>query len=237
VAVVIETKLLSKGFGRQPVFSDLNFTAEKGEICAIMGANGAGKTTLLRILATLTQPDNGQVSVFSLPVKGNEQAIRRRIGVTLHATLLYSDLTGEENLSFFASLYGIEKPKERLDEVFELIRLSNQRKKIVSTLSRGMKQRLAIGRAILNRPEVLLLDEPFTGMDLESVENLEGLIQEMSKGGGTVVYVSHDFEQVAGLATKAWFLRQGKMEEPVVLNGITGAQLQSIYQSSVGKIG
>jgi heme exporter protein A len=236
VAAVIEANFVSKSFGRQPVLCDLNFTIDKGEIVAIMGANGAGKTTLLRILATLTRPDKGLVTIFGLPIKGNEKAICKKIGVSLHAAMLYADLTAEENLSFFAHLYQVKNPDERLEEIFSEIRISNQRKKIVRNLSRGMQQRLAIGRALLNRPDLLLLDEPFTGMDLDSVENLEQLIRGVGANGGTVVYVSHDFERVTHLSGKAWFLQRGKMDPPVALEGMSASQLQSRYQSSIEKI-
>lgn len=231
---VIMASQVAKSYGRQKVLSDLSFSAEKGEIAAIMGANGAGKTTLLRILATLTRPEYGFISYFGLSLKGNEQAIRKQLGVVLHSPMLYYDLTAEENLSFFARLYGIGNAKERLEEVFDQIDLCKRRNQTVRSMSRGMQQRLAIGRALLNRPEVLFLDEPFSGLDLDSVERLEKIISKTSDQGGTVVFISHDFERVTRLAAKTWVLHQGKLSTPIIMDGIPASQLQMQYQTLIG---
>lgn len=234
---VIEANLLAKSYGRQKVLSGLNFFTQSGEVAAIMGVNGAGKTTFLRILATLTRPEEGSISYFGLPLKQNEPQIRRRLGVVLHAPMLYFDLTAEENLTFYARLYGVEKVNLRLEEVFEQIDLRKRRTQIVRSMSRGMQQRLAIGRALLNQPELLLLDEPFNGLDLDSAGSVEKIIGEMSNREGTVVFVSHDFERVNRLASKTWVLEHGGFSAPIDLDGMSAGDLQAKYQSLIGNSG
>lgn len=234
VTAAISGESLYKSFGRRRILKGVDLTLETGQIVALMGRNGAGKTTLLRILATLLQADTGKLTFFGSSLKGNEPSIRARLGVALHAPMLYPDLTAEENLVFFARLYEVNGVGSRLDSIFKQIHLEGQRRQSVGTLSRGMTQRLALGRALINRPELLLLDEPFTGLDLESVRWIEQTLSDFRSEGGTVLYVSHDFERIPQLADQGYILHQGVLTPLLELREMNEAQLREHYQTITG---
>jgi heme exporter protein A len=198
-----------KNFGPPQSSQGVHFSLESGEIAAVMGRNGAGKSTFLRIAATLLKMDQGSLSYFDTPLQGNEKEIRSQLGVSLHTSMLYSNLTAEENLAFFARMYGVRDVDKRLDEVFQLIHFNERRKQRVGTLSRGLEQRLALGRAMLHRPRILLLDEPFTGLDLDSLLWVEETLLEFRNQGGSVIFVSHDFERILPLAHSIYVLHSG----------------------------
>lgn len=205
---VIEAHGLIKRFGRRTVLDGLNFQARAGERVAVIGANGAGKTTLLRILALLTRPDSGRVCIAD-GSPASRAAARAHLGVLLHQPLLYGDLTVEENLRFYGRLYNIPALETRLTEVLTRIGLNQRRAESTRTLSRGMQQRLAIGRAILHDPEVLLLDEPYTGLDQEASAMLNELLREWSERGRTVILTAHESAHLAGLVTRVDSLAGG----------------------------
>lgn len=205
---VIEAQGLIKRFGHRLVLNGLNFQARAGERVAVIGANGAGKTTLLRILALLTRPDSGRVCIAGgLP--SNQTTARARLGVLLHQPLLYGDLTVEENLRFYGRLYNIPTLETRLTETLDRIGLSRRRREPTRTLSRGMQQRLAIGRAILHDPEILLFDEPYTGLDPEAAAMLDDLLREWGERGRTVILTAHDPSRLTGLVTRVDILAKG----------------------------
>ena len=162
---MIRVKKLVKRFGLKTVLRGVDFQAHPGEFVVLLGPNGAGKTTFLRILASLSRPSLGEVSVAGFSLPGQSAAVRRRLGVVSHMPLLYDDLTAEENLQFYGRMYNISSIQARIAEVLELVGLSSRRKDMVRTFSRGMQQRLAIGRAVLHNPDVMLFDEPYTGLD------------------------------------------------------------------------
>ncbi|MGH2525079.1 MAG: heme ABC exporter ATP-binding protein CcmA, partial [Anaerolineales bacterium] len=165
---MIITRALVKKFGFQTVLRGLDLEIAEGEFVAVLGPNGAGKTTLLRILAGLSRPTFGEVSVGGYRLPQQAGAVRRRLGVVSHQPLLYADLSAEENLRFYARLYGLRDSSARIARVLTLVGLSVRRRDLVRTFSRGMQQRLAIARAILHDPEVMLFDEPHTGLDPEA---------------------------------------------------------------------
>src|SRR5258708_3593369 len=167
---MIETRSLKKSFGLRPVLRGVDLEVAPGECLALMGPNGAGKTTLLRILATLSKPSAGAVIVAGLPLPAAAGQVRRRLGVVAHQTLLYSDLTAEENLQFYARLYGLADARPRIAAVLEQVGLAHRRHDLVRTFSRGMQQRLAIARALLHDPEVLMFDEPDTGLHPQAAD-------------------------------------------------------------------
>lgn len=216
---VIEAQGLIKRFGHRLVLNGLNFQARAGEQVAVIGANGAGKTTLLRILALLTRPDSGKVCIAGCP-PSNQTTARASLGVLLHQSLLYGDLTVEENLRFYGRLYNISTLETRLTETLDRIGLSQRRKDPAHTLSRGMQQRLAIGRAILHDPEILLFDEPYTGLDPEAATMLDNLLREWGKRGRTVILTAHEPSRLAGLVTRVDILAKG-----VILSSLTPEDL------------
>lgn len=206
---MIKVHKLVKRFGSKTVLRGLDFVVQQGEFVALLGPNGAGKTTFLRILASLSHPTLGvvQISGYSLPAQA--AAVRARLGVVSHLPLLYGDLTAEENLRFYGRMYGINGLNSRIDEVLEMIGLAPRRRDLVRTFSRGMQQRLAIGRAILHDPEVMLFDEPHTGLDQDACEMLDGLLRNVAGRGRTVVMTSHDLARVGNLATRFDVLSRG----------------------------
>jgi heme exporter protein A len=166
-----------------------------------------------------------------LPVDG--PALRSQLGVVSHQPLLYGDLTAEENLTFFSRLYSV--PKERIVEVLDLVGLSRRRKDLVRTYSRGMQQRLAIGRAILHDPKLLLLDEPHTGLDQDAGEILDRILQDVALEGRTVVMTSHDLVRSAGLANRVVLLTKGKITRSESTADLDPSRLIDFYRSGLGE--
>jgi heme exporter protein A len=189
----------------------VDLTVRPGEFITIVGPNGAGKTTLLRILATLSRPTHGQVSIAGhlLPA-GSDQA-RRQIGLLSHQPLLYGDLTAEENLRFFGKMYDVPRLEARIVELLEKVELLDRRIDRARTFSRGMQQRLAIARALLHDPAVVLLDEPFTGLDPRASDRLEELLHLLRDGQRTVVMTIHDLERGWAMCDRALVLARGKI--------------------------
>ncbi len=189
----------------------IDLEVRSGEFMTIVGPNGAGKTTLLRILATLSRPTQGQVNIAGhmLP-KGADQA-RRQIGLLSHQPLLYGDLTAEENLRFFGRMYDVPQLEARILELLDKVDLLDRRSSRARTFSRGMQQRLAIARALLHNPAVVLLDEPFTGLDPRASDRLEELLHLLRDGQRTVVMTIHDLERGWAMCDRALVLARGKI--------------------------
>jgi heme exporter protein A len=206
---MIEVRKLVKRFGLKTVLRGLDFKVEAGEFVAILGPNGAGKTTFLRILATLSRPALGDVRIGGYRLPQQAAAVRRRLGVVSHLPLLYGDLTAEENLHFYGRMYGVPHLDKRIAEVLEMVGLATRRRDLVRTFSRGMQQRLAIGRAVLHDPEVMLFDEPHTGLDQDACAMLDNVLREVAVRGRTVVMTSHDLARVGDLASRFDVLSRG----------------------------
>jgi heme exporter protein A len=227
---MIEVVGLVKTFGPKPVLRGLDFTVAEGEFVALLGPNGAGKTTFLRILATLSRPRIGTVRIAGHTLPGGASAIRRRLGVVSHQPLLYGDLSAEENLHFYGRMYALESRTERVREVLELVGLYPRRRDLVREFSRGMQQRLAIGRAVMHRPDVLLFDEPHTGLDQDARAMLDDLLREITSGGRTVVMTTHDLDRAADLADRVDILSRGKIEASVGNAAMDVAALRKLYR-------
>ena len=206
---MIHTESLKKSYGLRPVLRGIDLDVAPGECLALMGPNGAGKTTLLRILATLSKPTAGLVRVAGLPLPAAAGEVRRRLGVVAHHTLLYGDLTAEENLQFYARLYAVRDAQPRIAAVLEQVGLARRRHDLVRTFSRGMQQRLAIGRALLAGPEVLMLDEPYTGLDPQAASMLDELLRDARLDGRTVLLTTHDLARALALADRVAILARG----------------------------
>jgi heme exporter protein A len=209
MASTIEVRKLYKRFGLKTVLRGLDFTVEQGEFVALLGPNGAGKTTFLRILASLSRPALGEVRIAGYRLPDQAAAVRRRLGVVSHQPLLYGDLTAEENLRFYGRMYAAPNLERRVAEVLDLVGLAARRRDLVRTFSRGMQQRLAIGRAVLHDPEVMLFDEPHTGLDQEASLMLDNVLREVAARGRTVVMTSHDLARTADLASRYDVLSRG----------------------------
>jgi heme ABC exporter ATP-binding subunit CcmA len=189
---VISIKSVSKAFATRPVLNSIDLDVAEGQSVCICGVNGAGKSTLLRIMAGLLQPDRGSVQLCASDVSTEPEKIKRQLGVISHKSMVYSELTCFENLSFFANLYGVKDTASRVNELLEEVGLISYRYDQAGILSRGLLQRLAIARALVHKPAVLLADEPFTGLDRESCEHLISALTAFADNSGTVVMTTHD---------------------------------------------
>jgi heme exporter protein A len=197
----------------------VTFAAARGEWLVIVGSNGVGKTTLLRVLAALEQPTAGRVCIDGCCLPRDAQLVRQRVGFVSHAPLLYGDLSAGENLRFYAAMYGVRDPRARLREVLDLVGLDGQQERLVRTLSQGMAQRLALARALLHDPPVLLLDEPYAGLDGHIVAAVEELLGRLVARGRTVVLTTHVLERGLAHASRVLVLEQGRVAGQVAAGG------------------
>jgi heme exporter protein A len=230
---MIKVRRLVKRFGLKTVLSGLNLDVRPGEFVALLGPNGAGKTTLIRILASLSHPSLGEVSVAGHKLPNQAAAVRARLGVVSHMPLLYGDLTAEENLRFYGKLYGIGGLNARVSEVLAMIGLESRRGDLVRTFSRGMQQRLAIGRAVMHEPDVLLFDEPHTGLDQDARTMLDAVLQEITRGGRTVLMTSHDLARSEALATRFDILSRGSIVASGTRKDLGRGNLLSFYKRAL----
>ena len=227
---MIEAKKVVKHFGLKPVLRGVDFRVEEGEFVALVGPNGAGKTTFLRILASLSKPNMGAISIAGYQLPGQAAAVRKVLGVVSHQPLLYGDLTAEENLNFYARMYDLAEVRDRVEEVLTMVGLKARRRDLLRQFSRGMQQRLAIARAILHDPAVLLFDEPHTGLDQEAAAMLDGVLKEVAAEGRTVVMTSHDLIRTAELATRVDILSKGVIAASVKGEDIDPLTLPALYR-------
>ena len=230
---MIQVHRLVKRFGSKAVLRSLNFEVREGEFVALIGPNGAGKTTFLRILACLARPTLGDVRIAGYPLPHQAAAVRRRLGFVSHQPLLYGDLTAEENLRFYGRMYDLPALERRIDEVLTTVGLASRRHDLVRTYSRGMQQRLAIGRAILHDPSILFFDEPHTGLDQEACDMLDRVLREVTGRGRTVVMTSHDLVRVEDLAARFDVLSHGVIAASVVKSDLAGSNLLDFYRRAL----
>jgi len=207
----IEVQSLVKSFGPRTALAGVDLQVGAGQFVVLVGPNGAGKTTLLRVLAALTRPTSGTVRVAGQDLSRAGGRGRREIGFLSHRTLLYDDLTAEENLRFYARLYDLLDGPARVDELLYQVDLVERRHDLVRTYSRGMQQRLAVARAVLHRPAVLLLDEPYTGLDLRAAQALTDRLVELGGSGCTILLTTHDLERGLQAGSRVVVLARGKV--------------------------
>jgi heme exporter protein A len=230
---MIEVKKLIKRFGLKTVLRGVDFHVERGEFVALLGPNGAGKTTFLRILSSLARPSLGEVKVAGYLLPNQAAAVRARLGVVSHMPLLYGDLTAAENLEFYARMYGIADFGERITEVLEMVGLESRRNDLVRTFSRGMQQRLAIGRAVLHDPDVMLFDEPYTGLDQDASSMLDEVLRSVAAQGRTVVMTSHDLARAEDLATRFDILSRGVISATTDRKSLGTSNLLTFYKQAL----
>lgn len=207
---------VSRHFGRRKALSRVSFVARSGAILGLLGPNGAGKSTLLAMLATLLRPTSGSIAYGRLEAAAHGSALRGRIGVLGHDLFLYPELTARENLAFFAGLYGRGDAARAAAAALERAGLADRADDPVSSFSRGMRQRVALERALIHEPRLVLLDEPFTGLDEASASALLERLRRLRDGGAIVVLATHDLDLADGLLDAAVFLKDGRMAETVV---------------------
>jgi heme exporter protein A len=209
-AVLLEARGLQRAFGRVRILRGIDLSLRPGEALAVVGPNGAGKTTLLRLLAGLMRPTAGEIRILGQPFAQGSGATRRAIGLLSHQSLLYDDLTLLENLTFTARLYGLEPPGQAAAAALEQAGLSDRAGDLPRRLSRGLLQRAAIARALLHRPRLLLLDEPFTGLDASASERLRSDLRSRLAEGLGLVVVTHHLAEVWQLASRIAVLAEGR---------------------------
>ncbi len=232
---MIQARDLLKSFGPRVALAGVNVSVEAGEFVTLVGPNGAGKTTLLRILATLTRPTSGTVRIAGLDPARAGSEVRRRIGFLSHQTLLYDDLTAEQNLRFYARMYDLDAAAARVDGLLERVGLAARRDDLVRTLSRGMRQRLALARSVLHRPQVLLLDEPYTGLDPQAAQALTDLLVELVGEGGTILLATHNLERGLALGRRVVMLARGRVVCDEPRDSIDPATFGEAYQTLATK--
>jgi heme exporter protein A len=202
---------VSRHFGRRRALHRVNLTCHAGEIVGLLGPNGAGKSTLLSILSTLIAPSSGEVRYGSVTASEAGPALRGQLGLLGHDLYLYPELTARENLTFFADLYGLDDGPERIRTALRHALLDDRADDLVSGFSRGMRQRLALERALLHAPRLLLLDEPFTGLDDASGQTLVARLKGLRAHGHIVVLATHDLDLAEGVLDRAAVLRDGRL--------------------------
>jgi len=225
----LEVRKLSKAFGHQVALRGVDLSVAEGEFLTLFGPNGAGKTTLIRIVASLSRPTAGSVHVRGEDLGKTATSLRRYIGLISHNPLLYGDLTPDENLRFFARMYGLADAGARIDMVLGQVGLASRRRDPVRTFSRGMVQRLSIARAILHDPAIMLLDEPYTGLDLQAADMLRAVLQDLAASNRTVILTTHNLEQGLEMCDRAAILNRGKLAWEGSRAGIDLAAMREIY--------
>jgi len=230
---MITVKKLVKRFGLKTVLRGVDFEVQPGEFVALLGPNGAGKTTFLRILASLSRPSLGEVKIAGYHLPQQAAQVRARLGVVSHLPLLYGDLTAEENLRFYARMYNLANIEERITEVLEMVGLDTRKRDLVRTFSRGMQQRLAIGRAVLHDPDVMLFDEPYTGLDQDASSMLDDVLRTVAAQGRTVVMTSHDLARAEDLATRFDILSRGLISASASRRELKKTNLLAFYKQAL----
>jgi heme exporter protein A len=220
---------VSRHFGRRRALAHVSLTARQGDIVGLLGPNGAGKSTLIAILATLAAPSSGDVRYGGRTAGDVGPVLRRRIGLLAHELHLYPELSARENLSFFAELYSLN-PRAEIGEALARAGLSDRSDDTVAGFSRGMRQRLALERALLHQPRLVLLDEPFTGLDDRGVIVVTDRLRALAAAGCIVIVATHDLDVADGLVTRMAIVRAGRLisDEPAVVG------LRSRYRDLVG---
>jgi len=232
--LALDVKHLTRTFGVRKALNDVNFELAQGEFLSVFGPNGAGKTTLLRVLATLTPPSKGSdVKVLGYDVVEDAFKLREHIGLISHHSLLYPDLTAEENLSFFADLYCVPNGKERIAELLDAVELTHRKLDLVRTFSRGMTQRLSLARTLLPSPELIFLDEPYSGLDPHASDILDSLIADI-RDKHTFVMVSHDLDKGLELCSHALILAKGKVVLFEKKDLLDREAIKQLYRDTVG---
>ena len=251
MASLLVAENIGKLYGMRPVLRGISLTVEHGEYVAVLGANGAGKTTLLKILATLIRPNTGALNIDGIDALTHPDRARARIGVVSHQSLIYPDLTAYENLRFYGEMYGIGNRQLAIgkssdvrqpianrqlpiENALRRVNLWNRKDDFARTFSRGMIQRLTIARAILHDPPLLLLDEPFTGLDQTSAANLSALLRETASNARAIIMTTHELSRGLEDITRALILKGGRIEHELT-DGIDAGRLTELIEIQMNR--
>jgi heme exporter protein A len=233
VETMVHIEDVSKRFGTVWALRGLSLQLGRGRCLGLFGPNGAGKSTLFKILATLTRPSTGTVSIAGYDIVRQAENIRPLLGVLGHRTFLYGTLTAVENLWFYGRMFGVQQLSRRIDEVLQSVGLETQAHRLVRTYSRGMQQRLAIARAILHHPTLLLLDEPYTSLDHYAITHLQQLLQQLQAAGRTIMISTHDIARGLELCDDIAIQYRGKIVYQDVATNISVREFEQLYTTYV----
>ncbi len=225
----IKADKLVKAFGHINALRGIDLSIERGETITIFGPNGAGKTTLIRILSGLTHPTSGNVSINGWDLSDGNPSARKEIGVISHQTYLYNNLTSEENLRFYGRLYALDNLEERIRKAIEEVELADRRHEPVKNFSRGMQQRLSIARATLHQPNILFLDEPYTGLDQHAAKNLRRILKRLHTEGRTILMVTHNIARGLEMCDRVMVQVLGKIVYNKVVGDIHQDSFEQLY--------
>ena len=231
--LAVEAMHLTKAFGTRKAVDDVSFRLPEGAFLSIFGPNGAGKTTLLRVLSTLARPSDGRAYICGIDLKEEPDKAREHIGMISHAPMLYPDLTAEENLMLYAELYGVGDPKARVSQLLDAVGLSHRKLDQVRTFSRGMTQRVSIARALVHDPDVVFLDEPYSGLDPHAVDIFDQLIDSV-RGDRTFVMVSHDLTKGFDMCSHALVMARGRVVSFADKDQLDFDEFSRLYRDTVG---
>jgi heme exporter protein A len=228
--LALQSEDIRKTYGHFTALGGVSLAVKRGEFVALFGRNGAGKTTFLKVAATLVRATHGKLAIEGIDIHEEPEKARRHIGFLSHNTYLYRDLNPVENLRFFGRLYGIPDLEDRIHQLLERVGLQRRKSDPVRAFSRGLHQRLGLARVMLHGPSVILLDEPYTGLDANAVDMLNGLLDEAAAAGKTVILTTHDFDQGIRAATRAVIIDRGKvvMDSPASDSAARDAYTQYI---------
>ncbi len=233
----IEVREVIKRFGAFFALRGISLQIPAGECLALFGPNGAGKTTFLRILSALSRPSSGEILIHGQALQQHSLAVRRQFGVIGHQTFLYDDLSAAENLLFYARLYDLDSPRERTRAALAEVGLEKRADDRVRAFSRGMQQRLAIARAMLHDPDLLFLDEPYTGLDQHAAMRLTSWLQKLRDRRRTILLVTHDLAQGLALADRVMIFVRGRAVWQERATQVQLPSLQTIYFDLVAQGG
>lgn len=217
---MLRTEELTKAFNENVVVQNLNIRVRAGEIYGFLGPNGAGKTTTIRLLLGLLQPTDGRVFLFESPITENTVQLKRRVGVVAEEPLATTRMTAWEFVHFFADLNNVSQPEGRMESLFNTLDLWDVRHRLVSTYSRGMRQKLSLIRALVHEPELLILDEPVSGLDPHGILEVRQVVEEHRQNGGAVIISSHILSEIERSADRIGIMHQGRLLVEDTIDGI-----------------
>ncbi|MBM3728351.1 MAG: ABC transporter ATP-binding protein [Acidobacteria bacterium] len=238
VEAAISIRGLSKSYTGRPAVNGLNLTVPRGSFFGFLGPNGAGKTTTIRILMGLAQPDAGEIEVLGLPLPAHATEIKSRIGLVPDETLLFDQLTGGEFLEFTGRMYGLARSvaRERSRELLHLFGLGEEDRKLIGEYSKGMRKRVAMAAALIHRPELFLMDEPFEGVDAVGARLMKDILLDQVRRGATIFLTSHVLEVVERLCDRVAIIHHGRVVTEASPAGLldSGGTLEELFVNTVG---
>jgi heme ABC exporter ATP-binding subunit CcmA len=226
----LEVSGVSKDFGRIIALRDVTFSVQPGEFVSILGRNGAGKTTLLNIISGVSRPSEGTVQLFGTNPSDREN--KAKLAVISHEMFLYGNLTALENLEYYSRIYSVPDAQERIETVLKDVELTHRRFDLVATYSRGMTQRLTIARALLHEPSLLLLDEPFTGLDQHAIGMLITLLKRQKEMGRTILLTTHDLHTATALSDRYLVISKHKIVKDGLIVDTNPDKIRQAFFSS-----